>query len=113
MIYDIHQRLLHAGKNSTVTALRQAYWVSSARQVVRSILRQCVICQKIVGKPYTAPDPPPLIKARARETDPFDVTGVDFTGALYIREKGRESKAYLCVFVYLCCNKSRALGDSY
>ena len=106
VIYDIHQRLLHAGTNSTVTALRQAYWVSSARQAVRSILRQCVICQKIVGKPYTAPDPPPLIKARVQETDPFDVTGVDFTGALYVREKGRESKAYVCLFT---CAVTRAV----
>ena len=70
------------------------------------MLRQCVICQKIVGKSYTAPDPPPLIKARVHETDPFDVTGVDFTGTLYIREKGRESKAYVCLFT---CAVTRAV----
>ena len=83
VIYDIHQRLLHAGTNSTVTALRQAYWIPSARQAVRSLLRHCVVCQKVVGKPYEAPDPPPLIKDRIQQTEPFNVTGVDFTGALY------------------------------
>ena len=106
VICDIHQRLLHAGTNSTVTALRQAYWVSSARQAVRSLLRKCVVCQKVVGKPYKAPDPPPLIKARIQETDPFDVTGVDFTGALYVRGKGRECKAYVCLFT---CAVTRAV----
>ena len=39
------------------------------------------------------------------------MTGVDFTGALYIREKDRECKVYVSVFGYLWYNKSRALGD--
>ena len=26
-------------------------------------------------------DPPPLVKARLQEIEPFEVTGVDFTGA--------------------------------
>ena len=98
VIYDTHQRLLHAGTNSTVTALQQTYWIPSARQAVKSFLRHCVVCQKVVGKPYKAPDPPPLIKDRIQETEPFNVTGVDFTGALYVREKGGESKAY----IYIC-----------
>ena len=71
-------------------ALRQTYWIPSARQVVRSLLRHCVVCQKVVGKPYKAPDSPPLIKERIQETEPFNVTGVDFTGALYVRDKGGE-----------------------
>lgn len=106
VIYDIHQRLLHAGTNSTVTALRQAYWIPSARQTVRNLLRHCVICQKVAGRPYKAPDPPPLIKARIQETEPFNVTGVDFTGALYVREKDGESKAYICLFT---CAVTRAV----
>ena len=97
MIYDIHQGLLYAGINSTVTALRQTYWIPSARQAVRSLIRHCIACQKVEGKPYKAPDPPPLTKERIQETEPFNVTGVDFTGALYVREKGGESKAYTLV----------------
>ena len=59
-----------------------------------------------MGKPYKAPDPPPPIKDRIQETEPFNVTGVDFTGALYIREKGGESKAYICLFT---CAITRAV----
>ena len=59
-----------------------------------------------MGKPYKAPDPPPLIKERIQETEPFNVTGVDFTGALYMREKGGESKAYICLFT---CAVTRAV----
>ena len=106
MIYDLHRRHLHAGTNSTVTAFRQAYWIPSARRTVRNLLRHCVTCQKVVGKPYEAPDPPPLIKDRIQETEPFSVTGVDFTGALYVREKDRESKVYVCLFT---CAVTRAV----
>ena len=59
-----------------------------------------------MGKPYKAPDPPPLIKDRIQETEPFNVTGVDFTGALYVRERGGESKAYICLFT---CAVTRAV----
>ena len=37
---------------------------------------------EVVGKPYQAPDPPPLIKARIQEMLPFEITGVEFTGVL-------------------------------
>ena len=38
--------------------------------------------------------------------DPFTVTGVDFTGALYIRAPEGENKAYICLFM---CANTRAV----
>ena len=59
------------------------------------------------GKPYTTPDPPPLPKVRVEDSRPFTVTGVDFSGALYVREKnGEETKAYICLFT---CAATRAV----
>ena len=52
------------------------------------------------------PDPPPLIKDRIQQTEPFRVAGVDFAGVLYIREKDGESKAYVCLFT---CTVTRAV----
>ena len=97
---------LHAGVNATLTAIRQEYWIPSARRIVRTILRKCLIYQKVVGRPYQAPDPPQLIKARKQEMLPFEVTGVDFTGALYVRDSGREVKVYVCLFT---CAVTRAV----
>ena len=54
-------------------------------------------CRKLAGRPYTAPDPPPLVKACVEQSMPFEVTGVDFTGALYVRGEG-ECKVYICLF---------------
>ena len=92
IIMVTHQKLHHAGASNTVTALHQVYWIPAIRQKVRKLLHQCVICNKLSGKPYRAPDPPPLPKARVNEGPPFSVTGVDFTGALYIKDRGKKRK---------------------
>ena len=76
--FAIHRVQLHALVTATLTAIRQEYWIPSARRTVR---RLCVICQKVVGRLYQAPDPPPLIKARIQEMLLFEVIGVHFTGA--------------------------------
>ena len=56
IVIDTHNKLHHGDVSITVTALRQVYWIPSIRQYVRKVLRQCVICNKLMGKPYRAPD---------------------------------------------------------
>ena len=94
IIQDTHQKLHHGGVSSTVTALRQVYWIPTIRQRVKKQLRQCVTCNKLSGRPYRTPDPPLLPKVRVEESKPFTVTGVDFTGALTQMGKGK--------FIYAC-----------
>ncbi|XP_061168132.1 uncharacterized protein LOC133177057 [Saccostrea echinata] len=107
IILDAHRRNLHSGVNSTVTLLRQNYWIQRIRQSVKSVLRKCITCRKIMGKPYPIPEAPPLPKDRLREEPPFTVTGVDFTGALKVRKKnGHEGKVYICLFT---CASTRAV----
>ena len=106
IILDIHVKLCHSGTGSTMTALRQTYWIPAARQYIKSILRNCVVCFRVTGKPYTAPDPPPLPHLRTQDVHPFTFTGVDFTGALYVQHGGQEVKVYLCLFT---CATTRAI----
>ena len=54
----------------------------------------------MVERFYQAPDPPPIIKTRIQQMLLFEVTGVDFTGALYVWDSGREVKVYVCLFTY-------------
>ena len=105
-MYATHVKLCHAGVNSTVTALRQSYWIPTIRQCVKKILSKCVVCIKLIGKPYRIPDPPPLPKLCIEKPNPFKVTGVDFTGALYTRDGGTERKVYICLFI---CVNTRAV----
>ena len=107
IVFDAHENQLHSGVNSTITQLRQKYWIPSIRQCVRSLLRTCVKCTRVIGRPYRTPDPPPLPKFRVEEAPPFSVTGVDFTGALYVKNPtGSEKKCNICLFT---CAATRAI----
>jgi len=96
IIRDIHIKQYYAGISCTITAIRQAYWIPAARQSIKKVIRQCVVCRKHSGAPYQAPDPPILPKSRVQEFPPFTTTSVDFTGALYVKGNGRENKVYIC-----------------
>lgn len=107
IIMDAHINHLHEGVNSTVTHLRQVYWIPRIRQRVKVILRKCVNCRKVTGHAYQQPDPPPLPKERLHEDIPFTVTGVDFAGPMYVRNTDdTKSKVYLCLFT---CASTRAV----
>ena len=101
-----HVNQLHSGVNSIITALRQRYWIPRIRQTVRNLLRKYVICRKVSGRPYSVPEAPPLPKSRTLCAAPFHVTGVDFTGALFVRDSGGEQKVYICLFT---CANTRAV----
>ena len=105
-VYDTHERQLHSGVAATVTALRQTYWIISMRQYVKKLLRRCVTCKRVDGIPFKAPDPAPLPKIRMQQPIPFSVTGVDYTGPLYVRSNNGERKGYICLFT---CAATRAL----
>ena len=98
LVYAVHQDQLQAGVSNTVVAWRQQYWIPSARQLVKWLLRKCVPCYKVLGRPYPIPESPPLPQSCTKEGRPFEITGVHFTGALYVRNSGLESKVYICLF---------------
>jgi len=62
LIYSLHRKILHGGVNSTLTALRKAYWVPSGRQYIKGLLQLCTSYKHQHGKPYAAPEPAPLPK---------------------------------------------------
>ena len=106
IVHDTHVKLYHSGVNSTITTLRQTYWIPAVRQCVKGLLRHCTTCRRHIGKSYTPPDPAPLPKSRTQEVHPFTFTGVDFTGALYVKSGNEEVKVYVCLFT---CATSRAV----
>jgi len=81
------------------------------RQYVKTLLRRCTVCRRQCGKPYSLPDPAPLPKNRVQDLPPFTVTGVDFTGALYVRDSNQETKVYIAISFHLRNNKGSTLGN--
>ena len=85
------------------------YWISeyyyiytAARQIIRQLLRKCITCQWVIAKPYQAPDPATLTVTRTQASRPFQVTGADFTGTLYVRSTDAEKRfMYVCLHVLL------------
>ena len=59
-----------------------------------------------MGKPYRALSPPPSPKIHVTQCPLFSVTGVDFTGALHVKNGGGERKVYICLFT---CASTRAV----
>ena len=106
IVYEAHTKQMHSGTAATVTMLRQSFWIVSIRQYVRKLLRRCVTCRKTDGPAYKNPDPAPLPKIRVQQADPFSVTGVDYTGPLYVKVEDREIKSYMCLFT---CAITRAV----
>lgn len=97
-----HERLLHAGQQTTLYSIRQKYWIISGRNTVRKIIHNCVRCFKANPLPVILKmgDLPQdrLVPARA-----FIKSGVDYVGPVLLKEGGvrskRRVKAYIAVFV--------------
>ena len=62
-----HQRVLHNGVKDTLTEVRARYWIRKGRAFMKKIVRQCVICKKLEGRPCLGPSAPPLPSFRLRE----------------------------------------------
>lgn len=75
---------MHSGVRDTLLQMRERYWVLKGRQLVMWVVSRCYICIRLKVKPakqVTAPLP----RDRVREFPPFEVTGVDFAGPLYVK----------------------------
>ena len=46
VVNDAHEKLQHAGLNQTLTQIRQKYWIPTARQYIKKILRKCVSVER-------------------------------------------------------------------
>ena len=73
------------------------------RSVMKSIIRQCTVCLRYEGKPYTATHPPPLPDFRVRERPPFTYTGVNFAGPIHVKERGNNGTSKVWICLYACC----------
>ena len=73
---------------------------------MKQLLSKCISCCKVLGKHYEVPESPPLPLDRVKEGRPFEVTDVDFIGALYVRNSGTDDKVCICLFT---CGLSRAV----
>ena len=102
-----HCIVLHGGVRETLTEFRQSYWIPKGRQLVKTEVRKCVTCRKVEGPPFRSVHSPPLPDIRVTGSQPFQVTGIDYAGPLYVRYANKEAaKVYICLFT---CTAIRAV----
>jgi hypothetical protein len=97
-----HIQNLHSNHQATLAAIRQKYWIISAKNLVKRIVHKCVTCFK--AKPRDIHQlMGNLPSERVSPSPPFQKCGVDFCGPVNVRyNSGRGSKstkAYISVFV--------------
>ena len=56
IILKSHQNLKHNGIKDKINYVRSIYWIPKLKQLVRSIIRNCILCRRSESKPY--PNPP-------------------------------------------------------
>ncbi|XP_067216970.1 uncharacterized protein [Linepithema humile] len=98
-----HTRLLHAGAQMTLSAIRQNFWPCIGRSVVRNIISKCVICFRNVPKlsnTLMGDLPESRVSVFKR---PFEKCGVDYAGPMYYKEGQRKNsrlvKCFISIFV--------------
>ncbi|XP_029157246.1 uncharacterized protein LOC114929752 [Nylanderia fulva] len=103
IIMHEHEKHLHAGPQATLAAVRQNYWLVSARDIVRQITRKCTICFRSAPKPASTimgnlPKPRITVPSRV-----FENCGVDYAGPYYYKQGLRKNtkliKCYMTIFV--------------
>ncbi|XP_024869358.1 uncharacterized protein LOC112453047 [Temnothorax curvispinosus] len=85
-----HRKLMHAGSEATLAAMRLRYWSPKARGTIRRVLRRCIRCFKAKPK-FSEQLMGDLPTHRVIQSRPFSHTGVDFCGPIYVREGSRKN----------------------
>ncbi|XP_072948180.1 uncharacterized protein [Epargyreus clarus] len=98
----VHGKLLHGGPQVMLNNLRQNYWPINGRKLARSTVNKCKICRILKAK-TVSPIMGNLPSSRVTVHLPFQISGVDFAGPFFIRDRtGRGCKiikCYLCLFI--------------
>ena len=85
IILEAHRKVAHAGINATLTEIHSRYWICRGRQIVKRLLKNCVVCKREHKKPLTGPPPPKLPSFKLSQTYPFENTGLDYAGPLFVK----------------------------
>ncbi|GFX47480.1 integrase_H2C2 domain-containing protein [Trichonephila clavipes] len=86
LIREEHVKAMHAGSSILRAWLREKFWIIRAKRLVKQFLSECVICKRYKAKHVEVPFAP-LPRDRVTQTKIFEVTGVDYTGPLYLKLK--------------------------
>ena len=108
LINNAHFCCKHLGVESTINHLRHSgFWIINARQAVKRVLKQCIVCHKYNSRPFSKSPTPFLPSERVNLVKPFYHTGLDFTGHFFVTDySNNRHKVYILLFT---CMNTRAV----
>lgn len=107
LIRQMHSKIYHMGVSQTLNEIRKMYWIPKGRAVVKSVLKDCVICKRIHSHSFKTPNPPNLPVERVTYQYPFYSTGIDYTSNLTVTINKISIKVYIVLFT---CSATRAIS---
>ena len=93
IVHECHNSA-HLGTEWTLRLIRDKYWITHARGLVKRIKRNCLVCKKLYGVPLNqkmADLPPERCEAGK---PPFSYVGVDLFGPFYVKLGRSEVKRH-------------------
>ena len=93
----------HAGTGTVISEVRRlGIWILRTKKTVSSVIRKCRKCSRFLAGPASEQTPPfPRFRVTCRR--PFEATGMDLGGPLYLKDS---CKAWFVVFT---CMSVRAI----
>lgn len=96
LLYYYHEAYAHIHLESQVAAVRASFWIPNLRTALNAIRSNCNHCRAVtIMSPVMAPLPDFRLDP---ELNPFEITGVDCTGALTYYNHNTPKKAYVMLF---------------
>ena len=85
IILEAHRKVAHAGINAALTEIRSRYWICRRQPIAKGLLKNCVVYTQEHKKPLVGPPQPKLPSFRLSQTYPFENTGLDYAGPLFVK----------------------------
>ena len=113
-IQNKHKCLNCGSVSYTLSQIRKEIHCPKLRRQTREIINKCIICRRLLSRPFKYPENPPLNDYRLRCSRPFSMCGLDYIGPFTLRniqEKdnpnpSKDKKVWIVLF---SCLVSRAV----
>ena len=92
-----HEKTLHGGCQLTMFTIKQKFWIIGLKAKVKQVIKNCVTCARFCLK-MSPPIMGDLPIERITESQPFERTGIDFTGSIDVKMP-HITKIYIANFV--------------
>ncbi|XP_075162954.1 uncharacterized protein LOC142235578 [Haematobia irritans] len=102
---EAHYKTLHGGVQLMQSYVMTHYWILSARNLAKSVKRNCLTCFKYASRAATQ-IMGDLPQVRLNPARTFKHSGLDYAGPITIKQntlrRSTTSKGYICLFVCMC-----------